>query len=255
VLGVFLILAALSAIAGVAYLRLFVLDPVEIDAESLCPKSGPVGDLIVLLDVTDPLAPSQYEQILARISREIEEAPVFTRVTFGLVSPDLHSRGGESLNLCKPPSGEDANQLYENPKLLEQRFRERFVRPLEAALKRLLLSEPANSSPIMESLQLLVARATLSSRDERPLRLVVISDLLQHSETFSFYRGDRWKTFKGSREVERVGTTLSGADVLLLQIPRPSVGAVSIEEIDEFWAEYFNLQGARRVKKEVIGDL
>jgi len=143
--------------------------------------------------------------------------------TFGLVSPDPQSRGGEGLNLCKPPSGEDANQLYENPKLLEQRFRERFVQPLEATLNRLLRSEPANSSPIMESLQSLVTRALLSSRDERPLRLVVISDLLQHSETFSFYRGDRWKDFEGSRKVERVPSRVHARQPRDRVVPRHSL--------------------------------
>ncbi|MCG6941133.1 MAG: hypothetical protein LJE69_07775 [Thiohalocapsa sp.] len=251
------ILAALAA-AGllalvIANVRLGGGD--AIDMATLCPRAGPTGAFAVLLDVTDPLTPQQQHRLDQLLRQEVQALPVGTRVTFGLVSPDASIRSDTRLKLCKPLQGSQASSLYQNPALVEARYREGFVDPLHNALTDLLAAPAADSSPIMESIQALIIDAFADLRPTQPKRLVIASDLLQHSDVFSFYRGQRWGDFAQSADYGRLARNLDGVDVTLLQLPRPASAGRQDAAMLGFWREYFEHQGAHAVHRVVIGDL
>jgi len=226
-----------------------------IDMTTLCPTKGPKGAFAVLLDVTDPLTPHQQHRLDLLLRQEVQALPVGTRVTFGLVSPAPQIRSDTRLKLCKPLQGSQASSLYQNPTLVEARYREGFVDPLHVALTDLLSAPAADSSPIMESIQALIVDAFVGRGPTQPKHLVIASDLLQHSDVFSFYRGQRWDDFERSAGYGRLARNLDGVEVTLLQLPRPTSAARQDESMLGFWRQYFEHQGASAVHRVVIGDL
>jgi hypothetical protein len=227
----------------------------QMDMTTLCPREGPNGAFAVLLDVTDPLAPQQQRRLDQLLRQEVQALPVGTRVTFGLVSPDESVRAATRLRLCKPLQGSQASAFYQNPALVETRYRDGFIEPLHSALNDLLTAAPADSSPIMESIQALLVDAFAELAPARPKRLIIASDLLQHSDVFSFYRGERWEDFARSPGYGRLARNLDGVEVTLLQLPRPASAARQDAAMLGFWRQYFEHQGADAVRRKVIGDL
>jgi outer membrane protein OmpA-like peptidoglycan-associated protein len=118
----------------------------------------------------------------------------------------------------------------------------------------------SSRSPIMESLQALVAETPLlvedglRASDRRDRRIVIISDMLQNSDVVSFYRGQEWDDFQASRDFARLGRNLHGAAVDVLRLPRNEPAIRDPGAVDHFWVRYFDYQGAS-VRARTIGDL
>ena len=97
--------------------------------------------------------------------------------------------------LCKPPSS--GNDVIENNKKIAKMFYDRFVLPMNAAIEQSIEVALGERSPILEML-LYVSR----SQDIREApggqhgkTLIVVSDLLQHSESFTHYRSWTYDQF------------------------------------------------------------
>ena len=157
---------------------------------------------------------------------------------------------------CKPATGEKANELYQNPRIIEERYREEFLEPFEAILSAMLDSPAAERSPILESLQALLVSAPGFVDASYPRRVIVVSDLIQNSAAFSFYRGDTWGRFIRSQDAERLAGRLRGVEVEICRIPRPGA-KVNKAVVDDFWVNYFDRAGASRVVASTcpLGDL
>lgn len=251
-LGIVLLLVALTVAGGLAYSYYGAAHRPAIDAATLCPEDGPSGHLAILVDTTDPLTLSQLQTARQIIELEIARAEDFTRVSFSTVSPDSDVRQSAFFSLCKPPTGKDANQLTENPTVIQERFRDDFERPLRTALDDLMGIGEAPSSPIMEALQEFVSsipgfNVTVARRD-----VIMMTDLMQHSDAFSFYRGGTWSSFSDAGGPKRFGQNFEGANLFVLRIPRRVEMAATV---DDFWYRYFDVQGFDRVKIKGIGDL
>lgn len=250
-LGVVLLLLAGSGFGAMIYFKMTV-EQEALDPVTLCPVSGPKAQMAILLDMTDPVSASQLAAARSMIEREIDRAAPGTRISLALVSPDLAVQGRVRLSVCKPRMGAVANKFYENPAMIDARYRDGFAAPLEAALQSLLSAEGSKTSPIMESLQALIADAPGFRTFEGPRKLVIFSDLMQHGELMSFYRGQTWRDLEKSGATARFAHSLTDTDVVILRIPRPKAPAA---DVDDFWSRYFDMQGAASVRLHVVGDL
>ncbi len=226
-----------------------------VDEKTLCPlASGPVAMTSILLDLTDPLSPAQHSQLMAWLEEEIDAATRGTQFTLGVVSENPENWGATE-PLCKPQDAASASALTQNVRLVGDRYRERFLAPLKANLEQMVSASGANSSPIMESLQALVSATPGFVTYEGPRRIVLVTDLLQHSDVLSFYRGGDWESFSNSGDYQRVGATLSNAQVQIYQLPRPAEGIRDMDAVEDFWLRYFERQGAQAPGVKRLGDL
>ncbi|MCA0423361.1 MAG: hypothetical protein LCH61_08565 [Proteobacteria bacterium] len=226
-----------------------------INPETLCPlATGPVAETVILFDLTDPLAAAQTSQLLQHLEREFANAAIGTQFTLGVVSEDPADWGATS-PLCKPHSEKDVSALTQNVPLVKQRYDERFLAPLEHNLQRMISASGASSSPIMESLQALTAGTPGFVTFTGPRKIILVSDLLQHSDAMSFYRGDDWQRFAASPAFQRLGRTLDGVDVEIFAVPRVVEKIKDPAVIEDFWLRYFDLQGARLPRLHSLGDL
>lgn len=253
--GAVLLLFAIIGIVALIAARFYFGNPEKIDPVTLCPVSGPTQAFAVVLDVTDPLQSRMQRRVESILKKEIAQVPSGTRLTLGMVSSDPVIRNNPKFNICKPLEGKDASNLYQNPAIIAKRFNTYFVKPLDDALVSLLSAEPADTSPIMESIQATVISAFQGLTEDTPKRLIIVSDLLQHSDVFSFYRGGNWNSLESSPDFGRLGRNLSGVDVMLYQLPRPKASNRQGSQMLEFWRRYFEVQGANRVQRNVVGDL
>ena len=229
------------------------LKPTEYDKKTLCPKTGPEAGLVVLLDLTDRIGSTQHIRLRSILEKEVSGARRNTLIAVGAVNPDPGKRGVD-FALCKPLKGSAANELYQNPRLITEKYEKEFQQPFAVSLEKMLKTERADSSPIMESLQAALAATPGFVDAEYPRRVIIVSDLLQHSAVFSFYRRDTWRKFQRSRDFERLARTLRGVDVHILQLPRPKA-KIDPAEVGDFWTNYFDQAGARKVSPRMLGDL
>jgi hypothetical protein len=149
----------------------------SIDEVTLCPESGPVGAFVVLLDLTDPLTQQQGTRLRALLETRIAGLPQDTMISFGVVSND-ETRRGTLFSSCKPADGSEASRIYENPTLIAQRFEQDFMRPLRDGLDEAMRAGVEDRSPIMESIQALIAETPAFETSDGTHELVIVSDLL-----------------------------------------------------------------------------
>lgn len=226
-----------------------------VDAQTLCPTAtGPVAETVILFDLTDPLTPAQSSQLMQYLEREFRDAATGTQFTMGVVSEDP-ALWGATAPLCKPSSAAEVSSLTQNVAMVDERYQDRFVAPIEASLKSMISASGANQSPIMESLQALVGATPGFVTFSGPRRLILVSDLLQHSEAMSFYRGDDWQSFAASPAFQRLGRTLDGVEVMIFAVPRAVEKIRDPAVVEDFWLRYFDLQGARLPRLQNLGDL
>ena len=240
-------------IAGVVLVQSFKGEEVD---DRLCPKaSGPAAGLAVLLDLTDSLNPVQHKRLRGLLDKRIADAEQGTLIAVGAVRADASEQDADFAR-CKPATGEHANELYQNPRMIEERYRKEFLDPFEAIVSAMLDSPAADRSPIMESLQALLVAAPGFVDASYPRRVIVVSDLVQNSGAFSFYRGDTWQRFVRSQDAQRLASRLQGVEVEICHIPRPGA-RVDKAAVDDFWTNYFDQAGASRILVSTcpLGDL
>lgn len=249
VLGISLVAAAM---VGTYYFAYQDAQKTAISEADLCPMDGQEPHLAILVDTTDPMTLTQLGLARQHIEDKIDSVAVGTRISFATVDPDGSIRQDNFFSMCKPQSGADASMLTQNPRLVEERFQTEFSEPIQAALDQLLRVREAASSPIMEATQELAARIPGFAVSDAPRELLIMSDLVQHSDVFSFIRGGDWQSFVNSGGPTRFGSAFQGATVSVLRVPRmPNRAAV----IDGFWVRYFDAQGFNRVRVTNLGDL
>lgn len=236
--GLFTVAGALLAGFGTLYLR--ATQKEKLDDISLCPAGGPVAQLAILIDRTDPASSAELNIARREINDAIQNAETGTRITVGVVSPKEVDVENSFISVCKPPSGEQADQLIQNVKQVESTYQERFVRPLDSLLSSLLVSSVEDSSPILEDLDLLLSRISDFNATVQSKKLIVVSNLTQHSPEMSFYNGDDWSSFATSNQVSLTNQSLAGFEVKIVSIAiDPEIRAV----VEDFWVRFFDAKG------------
>lgn len=244
----------LVIIGGVLLGSQSLLSKSKIDEATLCHLGGPVNISSILLDLTDPLNDTQRARLKTIIENEITSSSTDTMIALGVVSEDSQ-RWGAMFAKCKPATGEEANSLYENPTLIAARYNREFLTPIRNTLETSLQGEIQNESPIMEALQSLIASTPDFTRARGQRKIIIVSDMLQHSDYLSFYRGQGWDYFVTQEGEERLAGNLSSVVVEILRIPRSGSNVPSRDIVEDFWTRYFDRQGSRPPSVSSLGDL
>lgn len=225
-----------------------------INDDTLCPTGGAQAAVVILLDLTDPVSSAQINRLRAILGAELARAEAGTMISVGVVS-EFSENWGSRFARCKPQQKNNANPLFQNPRLIGERYNDEFIVPFDQTLASLLNAKREDSSPIMEGLQALVAETPEFYAVTEGRKLILVSDLLQNSETLSFYRDQFWDVFSEAGGIRRLSGNLKGVDVMLLRVPRkhPLDGD---ERVDQFWLRYFDFQGANgSLDVRILGDL
>jgi hypothetical protein len=226
---------------------------VDIDEASLCPKSGPTAVTAVLVDRSDPLSQQQAQHIRQVLERVVNEALIGGRVALYVAEADAFAALPPVLALCNP--GAEANPLYQNPKQIRVRYQEKFRGRLDAEAAALLRATTRTTSPVMESIKAVCIDAFGSAPRGVPLRLVVVSDFLQHSPIADHYRERDFETIFKDPRLATVLVDCKGAEVEMLYLLRPGKDGrptLQTRAHQRFWDLYFQRLNARPKSLEAV---
>ena len=143
---------------------------------------------------------------------------------------------------CSPGSAAAANPITQNPKMIEQAWQKKFYQPLVGTVEEALMDKEQPSSPLSEALYTISDRADFQPQ-QAGRRVVLVSDLMQHSSGFSFYKmGADYDAYLES-ELAETKPKLEGVDVVARVVPR-QIYDLPVADVKGFWRAYFTDAGA-----------
>jgi hypothetical protein len=241
----FFLVAAVSSAGGYWYWKARQAY-VALDGVTLCPVDGPRAITVFLLDRTDPINAIQKEDLRNQIEAIVMDIPRYGKLEFYTVEPIEGRPLRPRYAMCNPGRGEEIDPTIANPRRVEEMWRSGYRVPLEEALDDIIEFGSASSSPIMESIQsVAVTEFGPGKRSDATLRLVLASDLLQHTRGYSHYRGiEDFERFRASPYYRKVRADLRGVEIELLYLQRDKQIELGARKHVTFWEDYFADQGA-----------
>jgi hypothetical protein len=235
-----LVIAAMLAIGGIfAYQNWSKGQTLGPD---YCRQDGPSGILAIAVDATDVLSEAQRLDVMNRLETAISQAGTNWRVEIWNVAPSSGVPTISGTARCIPPR--DVSSLTANPAKAKARYSE-FADAMRKELADILGQTVSPSSPILESIQAVGLRSFRSPElgTAHPLRLLLVSDLVQNTSRVSFIGGiPRYDEFRQSKTFEAVRAPLGGASVEILFLSRQA--GLSSSELVGWWQTYFSDVGA-----------
>ena len=236
--------------------------------ENLCPVDQPaLRTTVLLLDTSDPLSPKHAEE-LRRLVSEFQEpglskdfyvAPGDALIVYEL-SADLGTVE-PILKICNPGDHPDSwtwkQSLTEGRQIKLRQWR-RFRETIEGMFTQVGSSEAQLSSPIIETLGVLVPRHVPSSRvtgTEAQLgtHFIIFSDLLQHSNALSQYgEYPPAKEVRDTPGLRHLRTDLTGVRMSLFRLERPRDARWQTRDHYYWWTDLIHSFGGQVVSQESI---
>lgn len=190
-----------------------------------------------VLDQSDSIPEQTSVEIMRRlreaIDKDVQENEL---VTIFQVTDKSRTELRPIFSKCKPKR--DGNELTENIRMIQKKFKSEFVEPLDEAL-----SNPppkSSSSPIGEILIDLSLTGFLSGEKNR---LFVFSDLMQNSNNTSLYdcqsAGQAIAEFRAKRAGAVERPTFRNTAVSLNFIPREGIEKSALACRNGFWNWFF----------------
>ena len=211
-----------------------------LDANSLCPLSGPDGVIVILVDTSDDLPPSTKQEARTIVDDIITKLPPFYRLDIRVL--DIAGQKSTSLfSKCNPGDGNGLSDWTNNPRLAKLKWLEGFQKPAADAINSSFTSQKAQSSPIMGAIQdIAIGRFSGSAVESAEKQLVIISDMLEFSRDYSQYprAGDlSYQRFRQSPAYLKVRTDLHGARVTIHYVQRVQPKIDNLKHA-EFWHQW-----------------
>ncbi len=230
--GVRILLFVSCVILGLFGLRYALLASADnIDSETLCRigQNDPV--LKVLIDKTDPWNMHGQQRLAKLIKNLKSRLAQHERLSLYILDETGTYSPSPVFDMCNPGRGDQANELYENPRRIQQKFEEQFSAPLDLVLESLLLPGTASKSPILETIKGL--------RENDKERLIVVSDIMQNSTLASFYS----KSPASVSEADEAGICRMENPYQSIQVyyvNRPNVQIAKKQKVRNFWNQCLN---------------
>src|ERR1700729_3738445 len=241
--GVLLLLLAIVSGAALAWFYFSAAPRPVLDAQSLCPVTGPQGVTVVLVDTSDDLPETTRREVLGQLDDMITTLPPFYRL--GIRVLDIAGVRSRSLfSKCNPGDGAGVSEWADNPRIARLRWIDDFRKPAAEAVKNSISSAKANSSPIMAAIQEMAVDQFSSAASENARKtLYIISDMIEYTRDYSQYprAGDlSFQRYKQSPAYLKFRTDLHGATVILRYVTRQTGNQQIVDSTNnmEFWESW-----------------
>jgi len=245
--GYILVALFITVILAAGFGYFYVIDTkILTDKTTLCPLSGPHAVTVVVIDRTDTLKVLQKER-LRKILQEIKGATSkHELIEVYTVGPIIDELRRPVIAICNPGDPQEVNSLYSNPSQARRKWNEDFSKRLDGIVESLLLPMESETSPIMESIQSIsVSSFSDPNMKTIPRKLIIASDMLQHSPSNSHYSGvPKFSKFKKNPVYARLIGDLNDVNVRLIYIRRSTKNSIQGKNHIIFWERYFSELGA-----------
>ncbi len=243
VVGLFIIYAVYESVSA----------PPALDTKTLCPENASdlTGQIAVALDPSDSLHYTQQVSARTRVLRALETAPEYTEIRLYQLSWDERQPARMEFRICAPAHPDQIGWfegLSKNRDIARRRYEEDFIAPLDQRLQGLLAGAGSMTSPILKTVQDVAVDAFQPPDSRLSQQLILVSDMVQHSEDMSFFRDPvDFMTLAGHPDYPTMRVDLDGVNVSVFFLARRGMaGRIQAGPIREFWDEYFLDQGARQ---------
>jgi hypothetical protein len=235
---IFLLVAFIALIIAIGLYSRFT-KPLPLDAKTLCPASGPLGHIVLLVDKSDPMTFLQrkdfdviYEEIIKK------RVPKGSLLSIYALGDDFKQTAEPLIELCNPGDGSDISNNTGSPLRVAKVFREKYVQPMLERSVELVTDKPGIASPLFEMLQLVSITGFRRHDVQGERRLIVVSDMLHHTPPqFSMYEGvPEFEDFAATSFGSRAMTDLTGVKVeleILMHSP-----LLQKSSLTYFWEKY-----------------
>lgn len=234
--------AMLASVFGLFALAAFSASPATTPETGCRMDRKDPAHTVVMIDQSDPFNPNDLGWVAEFIDSEARTLPRFGRLT--VVTPNSADPYDAKIvySHCSPGSAEHANPFLQNPRMIEDTWRETFYEPLSEEIEKALMDKRQPSSPLFEAVYSIADRADFrASRGDR--RIILISDLMQHSGEFSFYKtGTDKEAFSKTRLADQV-PEMEGVEIVARVVPRQEYD-LPMSDVKAFWRDYFEKTGA-----------
>lgn len=173
---------------------------VALDETTLCPLDGPYGTTVVILDLSDALSYLQEQKLRNFFSSKQSSGfgdglsvQKHERLKVYLLDENAAKNLPTPIvDICNPGDGEGLSELTSSPALVKKRYVQAYEKPLESALLEIMQSSSTKTSPLVEAIRGIALTSFGSEASEGHVNnLLLISDMLQHTDSISHYRGDQ----------------------------------------------------------------
>ena len=213
---------------------------VETDKSTNCRSDGFFPrDSVLLLDATEGLSEAQLLHVTNELDRVVRDSIIYERFTVYFLKDDPE-RFQPRLVVCNPGDGQNLDPNKHNLKRLLKTWQNSFREPLIQSLQELADVTPATSSPIMEMLKFVSLR-TFSRSTAIDKRLILVSDMVEHTNSYSQYRNKDLDFEKLSKAAyfREVRPRLDGVMIDVMYIERPALEKLqTIDHITRFWGPF-----------------
>lgn len=202
-------------------------------------------DTVILLDSTEPLSESQQVDISNRAHKLVRDSLVHERFTIYALKDDP-GRFQPAMVICNPGDGQDKPEILKAKKSLRI-FKNEFERPMIESFKDMSNLESSESSPIMEMLKFVGLR-TFERSDSRDKRLILVSDMVEHTDAYSQYRDRRldFQNLSNTPYFREMRPRLDGVYIDLLYLERSSLSEIQgSDHITKFWQPFVRRSGGQ----------
>ena len=236
---------AILGVVGFFYFKT-VMSPPPLDPGNQCP-ARPTSVTVLLVDVTDPMNLPQRQDFLNQLDRLVDDIPRYGKLIVVKVDPISDRMLSPVIVRCNPGSARDETDVNGNPARLDKLHNEKFVGPIRAAYDRLLTASGADHSPILESVQsVALTELNKPAMADTPKRLIIASDLLQNTESATFYKGlPDPSTFTASQEFSRIRTDLRHTDVEIWMLQRSDSNQTQPRALQNLWEQIIDKEGGK----------
>lgn len=212
----------------------------KIDKKTLCKKDKIYNKHIILVDITDKYNYIQINDIKSKVENIIQNIKKTEQVKVYFLEDKVDATIKPALIVCNPGKGEDKNYLYNNPTLLKQKWNENFYKPLSQTISKISSNKEFKYSPIIELIQLINILEFKNTKSTN--RLTIISDMIQNSKEFSFFKDHL--TFEKTKFADKYRTNMKNFDVNILLTRRDNLKHLQDKKHLQFWIDYFTKQHA-----------
>ncbi len=207
----------------------------------------PTPEIAIVIDQSEELSPShkaQVEQMISELVLDEKVVPTGAHVSIYVFGKDDFKVDGSGqrilpvVDVCRPIS--DGNALISNRKKIDKTFQVKYLLPIQAGIGQSVRVAYGERSPILETVQYVSNLKTITSSSKTGSnKLILVSDLLQHSESISSYK-------KQYQVPESLVADLSNWDVHVLQPTRYGKDkSFQTKQNNDMWKAYFKTSGVK----------
>lgn len=210
--------------------------------------SVPEHSHYVLIDLTDPLTPAQLHRVRGEVlqtSAALQDGDRMEIIVLAAQQAKAHATPTTVFAGCRPRSAEGGG-LDRGRRVLERDLHKDWTHPIQASLDDIeqRMGVPAATSPLLESLKEIAARATGQKRS-----LQLVSDLMATGVASAYKPASLdLKSMKEARfDAVQIDGLLKDFDVHVFEVIDAKHAQQQVRA-RKFFADYFNAAGAAKAE-------